>query len=197
MKLNDLTIKQYLEKTASSEAMPAGGCTIALCAALASALTEMITKISLGKEKNTFANVRLVEILNKAESLRNELMNDIERDADAFQIVINSYQLPKKTEDEIVVRNNKIQKSIEEATIVQMEIAERCRQLFNYSREISAFAEGGLAADSRVSIMICVTAAKCAIINVRTNLNMVDNAYFKKTMIAKCDKIERDIDIKL
>ena len=35
MKLHDLSIKQFIEKTASNEAMPAGGSTLALCAALA------------------------------------------------------------------------------------------------------------------------------------------------------------------
>ena len=42
MKLHDLTIKQFLNKTASNEAMPAGGSTLALCAALAAALAQMV-----------------------------------------------------------------------------------------------------------------------------------------------------------
>ncbi len=48
--LSDLTIKEFLEKTASGSPVPGGGSVAALSAALAASLTEMVAKLTIGKE---------------------------------------------------------------------------------------------------------------------------------------------------
>ena len=197
MKLQDLTIKQFLEKTASDEAMPAGGSTIALCAALSAAISEMVAKLTLGKAKYANAEERMREIGIELEKSRLLLMNDIDRDSESFQVVLDAYQLPKVSENEIDVRNRKIENALKNATLLQMEVAEKCHALFDLISEVSNLVEGGLAADGKVSLMICITSAKGAILNVKTNLNQINDIVFKREVIAKCDKIEKDIDNKL
>ena len=51
MKLQDLTLKQFLERTAANEAVPGGGSSAALSAAIATALTEMMANLTIGKKK--------------------------------------------------------------------------------------------------------------------------------------------------
>lgn len=197
MKLHDLSIKQFIEKTASNEAMPAGGSTLALCAALAAALAEMVTKLTFDKAKYDQADERMKEIATELERFRTLLMNDIDSDAELFQIVLDAYQLPKKTDDEIDIRNKQIENALKPATLVQMEVAEKCHNIFGLITEITNIVVGSLAADSKVSLLICKTAAKGAIINVRANLTQIVDTYFTKELIAKCDMIEKDMDIKL
>ena len=197
MKLHDLSIKQFIEKTASNEAMPAGGSTLALCAALAAALAEMVAKLTFGKAKYAQADKRMREITTELERFRTLLMNDIDRDAESFQIVLNAYQLPKSSDDEIDMRNKEIEIALKPATLVQMEVAEKCHNIFGLITEITNIVGGSLAADSKVSLLICNTAAKGAIINVRANLTQIVDTDFTKELIAKCDMIEKDIDIKL
>ena len=48
--LAELTIKEYLEKTASNTAIPGGGSGAALSAAVAASLVEMVAKLSIGKK---------------------------------------------------------------------------------------------------------------------------------------------------
>ena len=50
--LSDLTIKEYLEKTAGKNAVPDGGSASALSAALAASLTEKIAKLIASKQEN-------------------------------------------------------------------------------------------------------------------------------------------------
>ena len=197
MKLHDLSIKQFIEKTASNEAMPAGGSTLALCAALAAALAEMVAKLTFGKAKYAQADKRMREITTELERFRTLLMNDIDRDAESFQIVLNAYQLPKSSDDEVEIRNKEIEIALKPATLVQMEVAEKCHNIFGLITEITNIVGGSLAADSKVSLLICNTAAKGAIINVRANLTQIVDTDFTKELIAKCDMIEKDIDIKL
>ena len=197
MKLHDLSIKQFIEKTASNEVMPAGGSTLALCAALAAALAEMVAKLTFGKAKYAQADKRMREITTELERFRTLLMNDIDRDAESFQIVLNAYQLPKSSDDEVEIRNKEIEIALKPATLVQMEVAEKCHNIFGLITEITNIVGGSLAADSKVSLLICNTAAKGAIINVRANLTQIVDTDFTKELIAKCDMIEKDIDIKL
>ena len=197
MKLHDLSIKQFIEKTASNEAMPAGGSTLALCAALAAAIAEMVAKLTFGKAKYASADKRMREITAELERFRTLLMNDIDRDAESFQIVLNAYQLPKSSDDETDIRNKEIENALKPATLVQMEVAEKCHNIFGLITEIINIVGGSLAADSKVSLLICNTAAKGAIINVRANLTQIVDTDFTKELIAKCDMIEKDIDIKL
>jgi formiminotetrahydrofolate cyclodeaminase len=197
MKLHDLTIKQFIEKTASNEAMPAGGSTLALCAALAAALAEMVIKLTFGKAKYAKAYERMRVNAIELERLRILLMRDIDRDAESYQIVLDAYQLPKGSDDEIDMRKNEIENALKAATLVQMEVAEKCHNLFGLITDITNIVGGSLFADSRVSLMICSTAAKGAVFNVITNLSQIHDSDFKNEVIAKCNKIDKDIDIKL
>src|SRR5690554_4150156 len=98
MKLYDLTIKQFLDKTASSEPMPAGGSALALCAALAASITEMVAKLVLEKAKYAQLYVRIREIYSELENTRLLLMRDIDRDAESYQIVLDAFLMPKDSE---------------------------------------------------------------------------------------------------
>jgi formiminotetrahydrofolate cyclodeaminase len=46
--LSELTIKEFLEKTASESSTPGGGSVAALSAALAASLTEMVANLTIG-----------------------------------------------------------------------------------------------------------------------------------------------------
>lgn len=196
MKLYDLTIKQFLDKTASSEPMPAGGSALALCAALAASITEMVAKLVLEKAKYAQLYVRIREIYSELENTRLLLMRDIDRDAESYQIVLDAFLMPKDSANEIVLRRVKIQKALKAATLVQLDVAEKCHTLFNYIMEIANILEGSLAADNRVSLMICNTAAKGAIFNVKTNISQIDDIDFIEEVISKCDNLESDINLK-
>ncbi len=48
--LAELTIKEFLEKTASGSPVPGGGSVAALSAALAASMTEMVANLTIGKK---------------------------------------------------------------------------------------------------------------------------------------------------
>lgn len=50
MKLVELTINDFLNKTASNEPVPGGGSISALCAAIATALGTMVTNLTIGRK---------------------------------------------------------------------------------------------------------------------------------------------------
>ncbi|NQT55167.1 MAG: cyclodeaminase/cyclohydrolase family protein, partial [Desulfobacteraceae bacterium] len=50
MALTDLSIKEFLVKTASNSPVPGGGSIAALSAAVAASLSEMVARLTIGKD---------------------------------------------------------------------------------------------------------------------------------------------------
>jgi formiminotetrahydrofolate cyclodeaminase len=125
MKLQDLTLKEFLEKTASNDAVPGGGCSSALLAAIAASLTEMVVKLTIGRKKYSDVEERMKEIAMIMSENRAQFINDIDRDAVSYQLVMDAYQLPKNSDEEIAQRNRKIQHATKIASYIPMSIAQR------------------------------------------------------------------------
>ncbi len=105
--------------------MPGGGSSSALNGAIAAALTEMMANLTIGKKNYADAEAMMKQNLHKASDLRMRFIEDIDRDSDAYNLVISAYKLPKETEEEKEYRTGKIQEATKIASLVPMEVAER------------------------------------------------------------------------
>lgn len=192
MKLQDLTLKQFLEKTAANEALPGGGSSAALSAALATALTEMVAGLTIGKKKYVAVEERMKQIAAEMSANRVHLVNDIDHDADAYRLVMDAYRMPKETEAEIALREEKIEEATKIASLVPMEVAERTYSLLDTMSEVLETGNRNAVTDGLVGLMICRTAIMGALLNVRTNLGGIRDKAFVVEMSAKCDTMEKD-----
>jgi len=192
MKLQDLTLKQFLERTAANEAVPGGGSSAALSAAIATALTEMVANLTIGKKKYAAVEERMKQIAIEMSAARAHLVNDIDRDADAYRLVMDAYRYPKETEAEIIFRQEKIEEAIKIASLVPMEVAERAYNLLEAMMEALESGNRNAVTDGLVGLMTCRTAIMGALLNVRTNLGDIRDTAFVAEMTAKCDRMEQE-----
>lgn len=192
MKLQDLTLKQFLEKTAANEAVPGGGSSAALNAAIATALAEMVANLTIGKKKYAAVEERMKQIAAEMSANRAHLVNDIDRDADAYRLVMNAYRMPKETDAEMALRNEKIEEATKIASLVPMEVAERTYNLLEPMIEVLETGNRNAVTDGLVGLMTCRTAIMGALLNVRTNLGGIHDKAFVAEMTAKCDTMEKN-----
>ncbi len=191
MKLQDLTLKEFLEKTADNEAVPGGGCASALNAAIASALGEMVANLTIGKKKYADVEERMRELAEEMSAYRSRFVNDIDRDADAYHLVMDAYRLPRESGGEIKLRDEKIQEAMKIASLVPMEVAERAGNLLEIISYIVSNGNRNAVTDGLVGVMTCRTAIMGALLNVRINLNGISDARFVGELTGKCDRIEK------
>ncbi|OPZ26686.1 MAG: Methenyltetrahydrofolate cyclohydrolase [Bacteroidetes bacterium ADurb.BinA174] len=192
MKLQDLSIKQFLEQTSSNEPVPGGGSVSALNGAIASSLAQMLASLTIGRKNYVEVEDLMKEHSAKFEAYRTHFLNDIDRDSDAYNLVMNAYKLPKETDEEKAVRSEKIQEATKVASLVPMEIAERALEMLDLIAETTRKGNKNAITDGCVAMMTCRTAVLGALLNVRINLGGLKDADFVKELADKCDRIERE-----
>lgn len=192
MNLQDLTLKQFLEKTANNEPVPGGGSISALHGAVAAALTEMLANITIGKKNYSAVEETMKLNATKASALRTEFLTDIDRDAEAYNLVFQAFRLPKDTDEQKVLRSEKIQEATKVAAMVPMEVAERAFELLDLIGETTRKGNKNAITDGCVAMMTCRTAVLGALLNVRINLASIKDERFVKELSEKCNHIEEE-----
>jgi len=75
MKFIDKTCSDFIDALSSKEAVPGGGGASALLGALSAALGMMVCNLTVGKQKYADVQDDILQVLNKAEALKSELLH--------------------------------------------------------------------------------------------------------------------------
>lgn len=192
MRLKDLTLKEFLSRTAANEAVPGGGSSAALNAAMASALGEMMANLTIGKKRYNDVEERMKSLAAVMEAYRNRFVGEIDRDADAYRQVMVAYKLPKESEVEKRERAEKIEAALKAAAQVPMEVAEAAFEMLPLLAEGIEKGNSNAATDGVVGAMICRTAIMAALLNVRVNLSGIRDQRFAGQLTERCNRIEKE-----
>lgn len=190
--LADLTIKGFLAETAGSAPVPGGGSISALNGAIATALTEMVANLTIGKKKYADVEGQMKVIATEAALIRERLVRDIDRDSEAYNEVFAVFKLPKETEDEKNERAHAIQQATKQAALVPMEVAEEVASVMETIIYIAHKGNRNAVTDACVAMMTARTCVLGALLNVRINLSSIDDENFVVRMKTKADHLESE-----
>lgn len=180
MTLGDLTVKEFLAKTASNAAVPGGGSVAALSAAIAASLLEMVASLTLGKQKYEAVESEMKALAAHAGRYREKLVNAIDQDSDAFTEVLRAYRLPKGTEEEQTQRKAAVQEALKAAASVPLSVAEDALAILEQAGEALEKGTENAVTDGAVAAMMARTAVLSALYNVKINLVSVTDSEFVK-----------------
>ena len=116
--LTELTIKEFINKVISNDPVPGGGSVSALNGALAAALSAMVANLTVGRKKYAEVNDLMQELSARFEKLSQKLIEDVDRDSDAYNRVFAAFKLPKETDEEKQARSEAIQRETKYAAQV-------------------------------------------------------------------------------
>ena len=185
--LVDLTIKEFLAETASNAPVPGGGSISALNGAIATALTEMVANLTIGKKKYADVEGQMKTIATEAALIR-----DIDRDSEAYDRVFAAFKLPKETEEQIAERARAIEDATKEAAIVPMQVAEEIASVMETVIYVAHKGNRNAVTDACVAMMTARTCVLGALLNVRINLASIKDEAFVKQMKVKADHLESE-----
>ena len=196
LKLADLSIKEFLAKTASGSPVPGGGSIAALSAAIAASLAEMVANLTTGKKGFEVARERMKEIAKDAAEYRNELIKDIDRDSNAYNDVLTAFRLKKDTENEKNIRRQAIQDAFKNASLVPFAVAQKAFQIIELADMVVKYGNKNAVTDGVVAVMMARTAALSALYNVKINLASIKDKDFVKRIRRDVRSLESKIERK-
>ena len=189
--LANLTVKEFLAKTAGNAPVPGGGSIAALSAAIASALTEMVANLTIGKKKYEDKEEMMKQIAASANNYQMLFIHDIDADSDAYNNVFDAFKLPKETEEEKAERNKQIQETIKIAAEVPMEVARKAYAMMDIISQVAENGNQNAITDACVSMMTARTAVLSAILNVKINLSSLKDEAYIAQIKQECDLLEK------
>lgn len=190
--LVDLTIKDFLAETASNTPVPGGGSIAALNGAIATALTEMVANLTIGKKKYAEYEGQMQAIAVEAAAIRQKFITYIDKDSDAYNRVFNAFKLPKETEEEIARRSQEIQDATKEAADVPMRVAEEMAEVMETVIYVAHKGNQNAVTDACVAMMSARNCVLGALLNVRINLSSIKDEAYVKRMTEKADHLEAE-----
>lgn len=174
----NLSIVDFLEKTASGEPVPGGGSIAALGAAIAASLTEMVANLTKGKKSYAGVEEEMIKILQEASHYRNKLVQDIDNDSDAYRQVMAAFKLPKNTEAEKEHRKQAVQEKLKQAARVPLSVAVDAFKIIELAGKVVEKGNRNAVTDGAVAAMMARTAVLSALYNVKINLSSIEDAKF-------------------
>ena len=188
--LVDLPIKSFLEKVASGEPIPGGGSVSALCGALSSALSEMVARLTTGKTNDKDLDSKMSQIIEIASPMRVKLVENIDRDSDAYTAVMKAYRMAKDTDVEKRSRQHAIQEALKEATRVPLSVADMGIRLLDLAESLVREGNKNAITDAAVAALIARSAVIGAVFNVRINLLSIKDATFRDSVKRQAEYLE-------
>lgn len=190
--LADLTIKGFLAETADSAPVPGGGSISALNGAIATALTEMVANLTIGKKKYEEVEGQMKTIAIEASLIRQRLVAYIDKDSEAYDRVFAAFRLPKETEEEKATRSRVIQEATKEAALVPLQVAEEVVSVMETIIYVAHKGNQNAVTDACVAMMTARTCVLGALLNVRINLSSIKDEAFVRRMTEKADYMEAE-----
>ncbi|MBN2026752.1 MAG: cyclodeaminase/cyclohydrolase family protein [Actinobacteria bacterium] len=179
----------FLDKLASRSPEPGGGSVSALVGALGAALVSMVGNLTLGKEKYADVQDKVEELLESSEKLRAELQSLIQKDTEVYADVSAAFKLPRETEEEKAERASRIQEALKLATEVPFEIGEKCLEVAQLSETSAFIGNVGAVSDAGVAVLLAEAAAQSAALNVKINVNSIEDREFSQGKWARIQEI--------
>lgn len=194
MLLQDQSIKDFTALTASDAPVPGGGSVSAMCAAISSALTQMVAGLTAGKKGYETETEKMTEIVNSMPKNTTDFLDGIDRDSEAFDLVMNAFRMPKATDEEKAVRRQKINEATIYAAEVPMNLARKAVKLFPIVDYVSKNGNKNALSDVAVATMTLRTAVRGALFNVRINLSSLPENDYKSALSAEVIELEKLAD---
>ena len=181
--------KEFTEILASKEPVPGGGGASALAGALGMALGNMVGALTVGKKKYADVEEDIKRLMEEAQSLQDELLALIQKDAESFAPLAAAYGMPKETDSEKAEKARVLEEALKTACSAPLEIMEKCCRVIDLQKE---FAEKGSAlavSDAGVGVIFAKAALQGAALNVFINTSSMKDREYAEAIDCKAEEM--------
>jgi formiminotetrahydrofolate cyclodeaminase len=172
------SVKEFVFKLSSIQPAPGGGGASALAGALGIALGGMVANLTIGKEKYADVEEEMKDLKVKAYRVQRDLLNLVQKDAEAFEPLAGAYRLPSGTDEEWETKRRVMEASLKDAADVPLEMMSKISEAIELLAEFGEKGSKLALSDAACGSILAGAALKSAWINVKVNtMSMRDRPY--------------------
>ena len=167
------SIEEFAGSLSSAKPVPGGGGACAAAGAFAAALGMMVANLTVGKKRYADVEEEMTEILIRLGALRDQLLELIDKDAEAFEPLSRAYGLPRETPDQREEKERVLEAALYEASMVPLEIMERILEAMEDLEILSKKGSRIVISDAGVGVLFAQAALDGASLNVFINTKLM------------------------
>ena len=150
---------------------PGGGSVAALVGALSAALSSMVASLTFTKQGMEGTKPAMEAAGREAQALKDWFLAAVDQDTDAFNGVLAAIRMPRKTDEDLAVRDVAMAAATLGATLVPLEVLEHSVEALDLALITARDGNPNSATDAGVGAACALAAAEGASLNVRINLS--------------------------
>ena len=188
-KLVDMNLVAFANETASESPAPGGGSISAYMGAMGAGLGTMVANLSSHKAGWDERWVEFSEWADKGKFYMDQLLHYVDEDTNAFNKIMDAFSLPKKTDEEKVVRKQAIQDATRYAIEVPYKVMELCFESMSVMKAMAEFGNPNSVTDAGVGALAARSGVYGAFLNVKINSASLDDKAYVEQVLANGQNI--------
>lgn len=190
-KLIDLSVKDFIQTTASESVAPGGGSVAACMGALGAALGTMVANLSAHKKGWDERWEEFSTWAEKGKAYHDELLRLVDEDTRAYNALVDAFRLPKNSEEEKQKRTEVIQTATRYAMEVPFKVMQTSYDSMTVILEMAEKGNPNSVSDAGVGALAARSAVLGAGMNVRINSKDLLDRVFVEEILKKVSEIEQ------
>lgn len=185
--MTDMNMSEFLQVLSSAAPVPGGGGASGYVAAIGMSLGTMVANLTTGKKKYADYQEEVEEMIIKTSEVTKELAACMDKDAVAFEPLSKAYGLPRTTEEEILKRNEIMEKALVVAAQAPLDMMSTIMEALKLLERLSVIGSRIAISDVGVGVAMCKAALNGASLNVFINTKLMKNRDVADEMNTKAD----------
>ncbi len=181
-------LKPILEDLENKEIELAGGCVVGMVLAELNSLIKYICNLTIGKKKYENVKDEIIKIKEDADTLKNEVLQIIDEDKKIVEEILDGYKI---RHEEPFKYQNVNKKAVEFC----MEVTKKSLEILKLTNRISKIGNQMLSSDFKICGFYGLASVEASIVNVKTNLDSIEDEEYKLDVRLKCLKIYNEAQI--
>jgi glutamate formiminotransferase/formiminotetrahydrofolate cyclodeaminase len=168
------TVAGFADVLSKDSPAPGGGSVSALVGALSAALSSMVASLTFAKQGMEETKPVMEAAGRDAQALKDWFLAAVDRDTDAFNDVLAAIRMPRKSDENLAVRDAAMAAANLGATMVPLEVLEHSVEALNMALITARDGNPNSVTDAGVGAACALASAEGASLNVRINLDGLD-----------------------
>ena len=189
MSLAQLPFAELLKAFQSREPTPGGGSASALAGAVGASLLAMVAGLPKPRVQDQDQTQRLTAAGAGSAAIGDHLSVLMDRDSDAYNLVVAAFRLPKATDEERHARTRQIQDALKAAIEAPLDVMRACAGAMQLAGDVAALGNRNASSDVQVGIELLRAALRGAKWNIEVNLAGLTNETFKAAVRGEVERL--------